>query len=81
MQHMTSPRPAEIEPSRAGMSGDSPLSVLKYLENASSDTKKEYLLAAQRQLTDKISDLKGRLDTAEYQLKECRDCLARINGR
>lgn len=60
-------------------SGDSPLAVLQYLKEASQDTKKEYLLAAQRQLNDKISQFKHRLGVAEHQLGMCENALRTIN--
>lgn len=59
--------------------GDSPLAVLQYLKGASQDTKKEYLLAAQRQLHDKISQFKHRLGVAEYHLGMCENALRTIN--
>lgn len=60
--------------------GDSPLSVLQYLKGASQDTIKEYLLAAQRQLNDKVLQLRGNLEKAEYQLTECENYLKSVNN-
>lgn len=61
-------------------SNDSPLSVLKYLNGASKDTIKEYLLAAQRQLNDKVTQLRRNLEKAEYQLSECENYLKSVNN-
>lgn len=66
---------------KAKTSAESPLSVLHYLKNASNDTKKEYLLAAQRQLNDKLTDLRSRLEDTEYQMSECNRALADINAQ
>lgn len=60
--------------------GDSPLSVLQYLKGASQDTIKEYLLAAQRQLNDKVLQLRRNLEKAEYQLSECENYLQSVNN-
>lgn len=57
----------------------SPLSVLQYLTNASSDTKKEYLLAAQRQLHDKMEDLRNKMRATESQLGDCEKALQEFN--
>lgn len=57
----------------------SPLSVLQYLKDASADTKKEYLLAAQRQLHDRVADLTSKLRNAEFQLTDCEKALHSFN--
>lgn len=57
----------------------SPLSVLRYLSNASNDTKKEYLLAARRQLNDRMEDLRSKMKSTEAQLGDCERALEEFN--